>query len=338
MRLVGRIAVVALTIFTLVVLTLLGTLSFMHCSWPAPVRISCILLYLTSSVAVLARVRPWRRTRNLLFALFGLVVITGCFMWPSNDRDWQTPVERLAYATVDGESVRFHNIRNFEYTSESEFMPAYYDKTFELLKLESLDVYLVNWGIEQVSHKMLSFGFGNDDYLCFSFETRTEKGESFSTTKGFFRKYELYCVVANERDVVRLRTNIRKGENVYLYRLKPRDKGNVRRLFMEYVAMVNGLRDRADWYNALTDNCMTSAFKLARINAAEGGGKLHWKIIFNGYADELAYERGTIDTSLPFDELKQVSRINDRAITAGDSPEFSRLIRIGLPGMMETDM
>ena len=63
--------------------------------------------------------------------------------------------------------------------------------------------------------------------------------------------------------------------------------------------------------------------------AAEGGGKWHWKIIFNGYADELAYERGTIDTSLPFEELKKVSRVNDRAIVVGDSPEFSRLIRGG---------
>ena len=338
MRLAGRIVVVMLTCLLLALLTFLGTLSFLFCSWPASVRYLCISVYLVASGAALVLVRPWSKARNALLALFGFVVVAWCMMLPSNDRDWEASVARLAYATVAGESVTFHNIRNFDYRAESEFVPEYYDKTFDISKLNSVDIYLVNWGIEQISHTMVSFGFGNDDYLCFSFETRNEKGESYSSTKGFFRQYELYCVVADERDVVRLRTNIRKGEDVYLYRMKPKDMDNVRCLFMEYVDLVNGLRDRADWYNALTDNCMTSAFKLARINAAEGGGKWHWKIIFNGYADELAYERGTIDTSLPFEELKKVSRVNDRAIAAGDSPEFSRLIRVGIPGMNQSDM
>lgn len=259
-------------------------------------------------------------------------------MWPSNDRDWKEPCSRLAHATASGGTVTFHNIRNFEYSSESEFVPAYYDKKFVVGELETVDVYLVNWGIEQVSHAMVSFGFGNDEYLCFSFETRKEKGETYSSLKGFFRKYELYCAVTDERDAVRLRTNFRNGENVYLYRMKPVDMKNARALFIEYVEMVNSLRTKPDWYNALTDNCMTAAFKLARMNAATGGGKWHWKILLNGYADELAYEKGSIDTTLPFVEMKKLSLINERAKAAGDSSEFSRLIREGLPGMGEGEI
>ena len=102
---------------------------------------------------------------------------------------------------------------------------------------------------------------------------------------------------------------------------------------MAYVDMVNRLEERPDWYNALTDNCMTTAFRLGRLDAAATHRKWHWKIVLNGYADELAYERGTIDTSLPFSELKRISRINDRALAADQSAEFSRLIRAGLPGM-----
>jgi hypothetical protein len=317
----------------LLLLTLWGTLTFRFCSWPVSVRYLCIALYLCGSAATLIWVKTWRRKRNALFALYGLVIIAWLLMLPSNNRDWQQPVARLAYAEVEGDMVTFRNIRNFEYSSESVFVPGYYDKTFDLSKLESVDVYLVNWGIPQVSHAMMSFGFGNDDFICFSFETRKEEGEGYSTLKGFFRAYEMYCTVADERDVVGLRTNYRKGEDVYLYRVKPAEAENERRLFLEYVKKVNDLKAHADWYHALTDNCMTSAFKLGRMNAVKGRGKWHWKIILNGYSDELAYSRGTIDTSLPFSELKKISRVNDRAVAAGLSPEFSRLIRAGIPGM-----
>jgi hypothetical protein len=323
----------AVTVLLLLVLTLWGILAFRHCSWPFPVRVACIVLYLGASGVVLFVVKSWRRKRNALFGLFGLVLVAWCLMFPSNARDWQTPVARLAYAEVDGDQVTFRNVRNFDYSSEKEFVARYYDRTYNLSELESVDVYLVNWGIPQVSHAMVSFGFGNDVYICFSFETRKEKGETYSTLKGFFRTYELYCVVADERDVVRLRTNYRMGEDVYLYRMIPEDIENVRRFFLEYVQIVNDLKERADWYNALTDNCMTSAFKLGRMNAAAGRAKWHWKILLNGYADELAYERGSIDTSLPFPELKRISRVNDRAVAADSSPDFSRLIRAGVPGM-----
>ena len=308
MKFLGRFIVITLTSLVLLILTLWGTLIFLFCSWPLPVRYICMALYLGASLGALIWVKSWRRKRNALFGLFGLVMIAWCLMLPSNDRDWLEPVERLAYAEIDGDLVTFRNIRNFDYSSKSDFEPRYYDKAFYLSKLESLDVYLVNWGIPQVSHAMVSFGFGNDDYICFSFETRKEKGEDYSTLKGFFRTYELYCVVADERDAVRLRTTFREGEDVYLYRLIPKSMDNVRSFFMEYVETVNSLKARAEWYNALTDNCMTSAFKLGQINAAEGRAGWHWKILLNGYADELAYQRGSIDTSLPFSELKEICR------------------------------
>ena len=322
-----------LTSLVLLILTLWGTLSFLFCSWPATVRYVCIALYLGGSVATLLCVRPWRKTRYTLFGLYGLVLVAWFLMRPSNDREWDTTVARLTYATLEEDAVTFHNIRNFDYSSATHYVPRYYDRTFDLSRLESLDVYLVNWGIEQVSHTMVSFGFGGSDYLCFSFETRKEKGESYSTLKGFFRKYELYCVVADERDVVRLRTHYREGEDVYLYRMIPADRASLHKLFMEYVTMINGLQSHADWYNALTDNCMTSVFKLGRMNAVEGRGKWHWKVILNGYADELAYERGRIDTSVPFPELKALCRVNERARAASGSSNFSQRIREGIPGM-----
>jgi len=337
MKTIARITMFAWACLVLIAFSAWFTLSFLYCSWPAPVRYACAALFVSGLVAIVACVRPWRRMRNWLLGLQVVALAVGFFMFPSNQRDWQEPCARLAYAEVEGDEVIFHNVRNFDYTSESEYTPAYYDKTFNLSDLESIDVYLVNWGIKAIDHTMVSFVFAGGDALCFSFETRKEEGESYSALKGFFRKYELYAVVADERDVVRLRTNYRKGENVYVYRLVTRDRADAAIVFKAYIDKANRLKERPQWYNAVTDNCMTTAFKLGRMDPAADYRKWDWRIILNGYADEMAYERGTIDTSLPFDELKRISRINDRARAADRSPEFSRLIRVGIPGMENTD-
>ena len=69
-----------------------------------------------------------------------------------------------------------------------------------------------------IAHIFLSFGFGTDDHLAVSIERRDEIGEGYSTIKGLFRQFELFYVVADERDVIRLRTNYRRApyEEVYL--------------------------------------------------------------------------------------------------------------------------
>ena len=197
--------------------------------------------------------------------------------------------------------------------------------------LESIDLYLVDWGLRKVVHTMISFGFGDGDYVCISIETRKEKGESYSTTKGFFPQYELAYIVADERDLVRLRTNYRESDDVYLYRLTPQSDAVVRAVFLAYVREINRLRERPRWYNALTSNCMTSAYCHFRRYAPKA--RMHWKIILNGYADELLYGDGALDRSLPFDELRRRSLVNEAARAAGDSPNFSTLIREGLPGI-----
>ena len=60
---------------------------------------------------------------------------------------------------------------------------------------------------------------------------------------------------------------------------------------------------------------------------------LDWRMLINGYGDQMLYERGEIDTSLPFAELKRRSLIDARAKAADRAPDFSALIRVGLPGM-----
>jgi len=171
--------------------------------------------------------------------------------------------------------------------------------------------------------------FEGDQYLAISIETRKEKGEQYSALRGFFRQYELVFVVADERDVVRLRTNVR-GEDVHVYRLDV-PPADARVLLLRYLQEVNQLRERPQWYNALTDNCTTAIQRLA--GADERRSWWSWKLFLNGYLDELAYDIGAIDRSLPFPVLKAKSHVNERAKTANDDPRFSVRIRDGLPRM-----
>lgn len=273
--------------------------------------------------------------RPLRWAIVGfLIVFSGLVLWwlaipPSNDRDWQPDVAVLPHATFAGDSVTIHNIRNNEYRSETDFTPRYYDKTLQLSQLRTVDLFLSYWGPTLIAHTIMSFGFEGEAYIAMSIETRKEKNEEYSAIQGFFKQYELIYIVGDERDLVRLRTNYR-GEDVYLYRLHGSHEV-ARQLFLEYLRDINQLSEHPAWYNALTENCTTSIYRLARPYALRSWWS--WKLFANGYLDELAYDLGAVDRSLPFPEFKARSRINERGRAADHDADFSRKIRVGLPGI-----
>ncbi|HEY2160250.1 MAG TPA: DUF4105 domain-containing protein, partial [Solirubrobacteraceae bacterium] len=167
--------------------------------------------------------------------------------------------------------------------------------------------------------------FDDGRHLAISIETRKENGETYSALRGFFRQYELYYVVADERDVVRLRTNYR-GEQVFLYRLRgsPESAGAVLRSYLE---RVNQIADTPEWYNAFTHNCTTTI----RGHVKEAGihNPWNWRILANGKMDELLYGEGIINSSLPFAEVRARGDITAKA-RAADRDDFSQLIREGL--------
>jgi Domain of unknown function (DUF4105) len=273
--------------------------------------------------------RPWK----LMITVAGfLIVLTWWFtLQPSNNRDWLPDSMVLPFAEIKGNQINIHNIRNCDYRTETDYDVHYYDKIFDLEQLRTVDLYLVTWGSPDIAHTMISFGFTSGDHVCFSIETRKEKGEDYSALKGFFRQFELTYIIADERDVVRLRTNYRVGEEVCLYRLQVTPEQG-RQLFLDYLRRVNELHDHAEWYNALTDNC-TTAIRTQR--AATDRAPWDWRMLLNGHLDELLYERGAIVTNLPFAELKKMSNINARAKRADQSADFSEQIRQNLPGFDE---
>jgi len=283
------------------------------------------IVALVAAIALAVRRWRWRAAGAYCVAFFALLVWFFSLA-PSNDRDWQADVATLPYATVAGDIVTMHNIRNFDYRSETDYTPAYYDKRFDVSKLTGVDIIAVYWMGPAVAHIFVSFEFAGSDHLAVSIETRKEKGEEYSTLKGFFRQYELYYVVADERDVIRLRTNYRKDppEDVYVYRAQgPLENG--RRLFLDYVRKINSLKEKAEFYNTLTTNCTTNIWMHTLVNV--GHLPFSWKILASGYVPQYMYEAGRLDNSVPFAELQKRALVNPRAHGADKAQDFSRRIR-----------
>ena len=316
-------------------------------SWPLAGGVGTSLAVVFAIVAFATLVglglSRWRwRAFACYLLLFAALVICWRTIEPSNERDWQTDVAVLSHATVEGDVVTVHNIRYFEYRSETDYTPTYYDRRFDLKQLEGVDLVAVYWMGPDIAHVFLSFAFAGDQHLAISIETRKEKGEDYSTIKGFFRQYELYYVVADERDVIGLRTNHRHNppEDVYVYRMKGEIE-NGRKLFLEYIAKVNALKDRPDFYNTLTTNCTTNIWLNAGVNAERV--PFSWKILASGHVPELLYEHGRIQTDdLPFAEVQRRAHINARAQAADGAADFSRRIRESDPanraGLLQTEV
>ena len=284
---------------------------------------------LLAIVALFFRRPRWRA----VLAFAAVVALLGGW-WstirPSNDRDWQPEVALLPEARIQGDLVTVRNIRNFDYRTESDFTPRYYDRTFDLRRLDRVDLVAVYWMGPAIAHLFLTFGFSGD-YLAISIEARKERGEGYSSLAGFFRQYELIYVAGDERDLIRLRTNYRKDppEDVYLFQVRGPIE-NARGVFLQYMRAINELRERPRFYNTLTTNCTNVIFVNTRVNPDHL--PFSWKILLSGYAPEYVYEAGRLDRSLPFEELRHRSQINAVARAADQDPDFSRRIRAELPG------
>ena len=282
--------------------------------------------YGLAMVGALLTFRGRGKAIAICLAGFALVLAWWLTLKPSNDRAWQPDVAQTAWAEIDGDHVTIHNVRNCDYRTEGDYTPHWETRAYDLAQIRGMDIFLTYWGSPWIAHPIVSFQFGDNDYIAMSIETRKEVGEQYSAIRGFFRYYELIYTVSDERDVVRLRTNYRKGEETYLFHTRATPE-HARATFLNYLKKINRIRNRPEWYNALTNNCTTNIATLA------GEPQLDWRVLLNGRADQMLFERGDLATgNLPFAQLKQQAHINAAARAANDAPDFSRRIRKGRAG------
>jgi uncharacterized protein DUF4105 len=285
------------------------------------------ILFVVVLVAAIVFVRGTPKKLGVVFLAFSLVLAWWLTLKPSNERNWQPDVAQTAWADINGDEITFHNVRNCDYRTDTDYTPHWETRTVRRSHITGIDLAIDYWGSPWIAHPIVSFQFSDAPPLCFSIEIRKTAGQSYSTIGGLYRQYALVYIVADERDVIRLRTNYRH-ENIYLYHTTA-PPGRARERFLEYVRSLNALHTHPRWYNAVTANCTTS---IRSQHPSKERVPWDWRILLNGKADEMLYEHGAFVTGgLPFAELKDRSLINKRANAADQSPDFSRLIREKLP-------
>ena len=304
-----------------------ATLAIYYSNLPWP----SLRLGLALAFAAFAMWALWLSRQRRMSVAF-IVLFLGVVVWwisisPSHHRPWRPEVAVMPRAMIDGDRVRITGVRNFDYRSRNDFTVRYEEREVRLSHLTGLDFYVSYWSEGLVGHTFLSFIFDDAPPLSISIETRPEVGEGFAPIASLFKQFELIYVVGEERDLVGVRANHRR-EAIYLYHLNTAPE-NARRLLLIYLERINELADRPEFYHLLSNNCTINIVRYA--NAAGRVGRFDIRHLFNGLIDSYLYHAGWLDTTLPYEELRRRSQINEAAQAADGAPDFSERIRASLP-------
>src|SRR6516162_5772411 len=319
------IAAIKLLVQILVIAWTTLAIYFSNLPWPA------LRVGLAVAFAAFAIWAFWLSHQRRMPAV-AIALVLGVVAWwltiaPSHDRNWRPEVAVMPRAFIEGDHVRITGVRNFDYRSRNDFTVHYEEREVDLSHLIGLDFFVSYWSKGPVAHTFVSFIFDNASPLCISIETRPEVGEGFNPIASLFKQFELIYVVGEEHDLVGGRTNHRH-EKVYLYHLNT-SADDARRLLLIYLARINELADRPEWYHLLTNSCTINIIRYA--NAAGREGRFNFRHLLNGLIDSYLYHSGRVDTTLPYEELRRRSLINGAAQDADDAADFSERIRASLP-------
>lgn len=295
-------------------------------SWVRGTGVAFWVLFACATVAVMLL------EQVALGALAFAVAFLALIVWwrgvlPSNTRIWADDVARQTTGVVEAERVVLHNVRNFDWRTPTDYTQRWETRSYDLSRLSGVDLILSYWSMAAIAHVLVSFGFDDGEHVVFSVEIRREKTEQFSEIGGFFKEFELSIVACDERDVIRVRTNVR-DEDDYLYRLRiPVD--NMRSLFLAYVHEANQLARTPRFYNTLTVNCTTLVYHMMR--RIVGHLPLDFRLLLSGYLAEYVHEVGGLDPRYSLEELRRLGRITERARRSDRQATFSADIRQGVP-------
>lgn len=248
-------------------------------------------------------------------------------MRPRNDRVWADDVACLLEGEVRGSRVVLHNVRDFHWRGDDDYDVRWETREYDLDRLVGADAILSYWSGKAIAHAMLSFGFDDGRHVVFSVEIRRKRGEAFSEIGGFFRQFELVLIAADERDIVRVRTNVR-GEDAYLFPLRMTPEA-LRSLFVSYVEAANELARAPRFYNTVTSNCTTIVYRMAK--RIDGALPFDLRLLLTGYLPEYLRDAGALDRRLGVEEWRRLGRITSRARASGPDDDFSASIRRGVP-------
>lgn len=285
------------------------------------------ILWVAAFCFVYLRMREHKWKRYFVAGLIFIVLIPYLSMRPSHDRAWEEPQARTSSATISSDTLAIHNFRSFDYDAKGVPIGKWESRVYDLKKIRGMDFFMTHWTSYLAGHPIFSFDFGDEGHLAFTIEARTEKGEIYSLPAGLFRRFELSYIPCEESDAVRVRSNFRKNEHVYIYHTIATPV-QARARLLEFVATMNDIAEKPRFYNVVTSNCTTAVR-----SQMTGGFPFDWRIILNGRLDEMLYERGLlVTTGLSFPELKRQAYINPKVREHPEKEGFSARIRKEVPG------
>jgi hypothetical protein len=246
---------------------------------------------------------------------------------PSNTRNWDLDVAHGVTAAIAPDRVTLANVRNFDWTSRTEFTQRWETRTYTPDQVISMDVFQSTWSSPLIAHTLISFGFSDGQHVVFSAEIRREKGEVFSNLGGFFRQFDLVLIAADERDVVRLRTDIR-GETVSRFPLSL-PQPMMAQAFLTFATLGNDLAANPRFYNTVTTNCTTIPFRLAR--EIDPTVPVDWRILLSGHFPAYLQNLGVTGQGQTLDRMLALARLPKTGPSEPDGPAFSARIRAVKP-------
>ncbi len=331
-----RFAAVLLATLLLGLPAVWGALALWYQAPGGQLKYALIALWSTLSLGVL--IALWHGRAGLAFLsfaiAFGILLIWWQQISPGNDHQWADDVAKITNGTIDGKRVTLRNVRNFVWRRNDDYTQRWETRVYDLDKLTSVDMIMSYWDGWAIAHMLISFGFDDAQHVAFSVEVRRRKNETYSEIGGFFKRDGLSIIAADERDVIRVRTNVR-GEDDYLYRIRM-PLSAMRSLFIGYVEQADQLLDNPRFYNTITVNCTMLVYHMmTRIV-----GYLPWsyRLLFTGYLPAYVYRVGGLDQRFTLEELRALGRITDRAKQSDRSETFSDDIRKGIPAIDSADL
>jgi Domain of unknown function (DUF4105) len=219
MRWVRRIAFALATIIALLFTVWAAAALYFDLPIPA-LRTPASVGYLVVTLAALLFLRRTRWGLVAAFVGFAIIALWWFSLKPSNNWAWRLDNAKTSYAEINGEQVTIHDLRNCNYRTEDSYTCDWETRFYNLADLRGLDIFITWWGSPWIAHPIVSFDFGDENHVAMSIETRNVVGQGYSAIGGFFRQYSLAYIASDERDVIRLRTNYRKNEEVYLFRTR----------------------------------------------------------------------------------------------------------------------
>lgn len=259
----------------------------------------------------------------LLLALGALYLLRT----PRNDRVWAPDQARLPSVEIRGDEARVLGVRDFRYDEAGGVEARYRDETYRLDQVRRVWFALAPFAnrFRGLAHSFLTFEFEGDRFLAVSVEARREVGEEYSLVGGMLRGLEITYVIGTEEDLLGLRAV--RGDTLYLYPSVATPE-QARALLVDMLERAQRLEREPEFYHTLVNNCNTNL--RTHVNRATGAAlPWGWGILLPGFSDELALERGLLDTSLSVVEARARFRVDHliRQALGEDAEGFSRRIR-----------